>query len=49
MTDDTLAARATTEWVFANNQGQPRRIPNEVVNVFRAGTGETSDENPTEG
>jgi acyl-CoA thioester hydrolase len=34
---DALVARATTEWVFANNQGQPRRIPDEIVRLFRAG------------
>src|SRR5918997_7079945 len=33
---DSLVARAITEWVFANNQGQPRRIPDEVVRLFRA-------------
>ena len=32
-----LVAQATTEWVFASNQGRPRRIPNEVVGQFRAG------------
>ena len=45
--DDALAARATTEWVFANNQGQPRRIPNEIVRVFRAGMSAVTDTNPT--
>src|ERR671910_572745 len=35
--EDTLVAQATTEWVFASNQGRPRRIPNEVVSLFRAG------------
>jgi acyl-CoA thioester hydrolase len=44
--DDALAVRATTEWVFANNDGHPRRIPTEVVKVFRAGVAEGSDENP---
>ena len=34
--DDAVSARATTEWVFANNQGQPRRIPNEVVRMFQS-------------
>ena len=34
---DALVAQATTEWVFANNQGQPRRIPEEIVHIFRAG------------
>jgi YbgC/YbaW family acyl-CoA thioester hydrolase len=34
---DALVAQATTEWVFANNQGQPRRIPGEVVRLIRAG------------
>ena len=41
--DGLLAARATTEWVFASNQGQPRRIPSEIVSVFRAGTREGTD------
>ncbi len=35
--DDALVARATTVWVFANAQGQPRRIPTEVARLFRAG------------
>ena len=46
--DDALAARAMTEWVFASNQGQPRRIPNEVVSVFRAGIREGTDANPAD-
>lgn len=37
-TDAALVARATTEWVFATNQGQPRRIPDEVIRLFRAST-----------
>jgi acyl-CoA thioester hydrolase len=37
LAEDTLVAQATTEWVFASNQGRPRRIPNEVVSLFRAG------------
>jgi acyl-CoA thioester hydrolase len=43
---DALAARATTEWVFASNQGQPRRIPHEVASVFRAETNQGTDANP---
>jgi acyl-CoA thioester hydrolase len=43
--NDALAARATTEWVFANNQGQPRRIPPEVVTLFRTGMAEGNDAN----
>jgi YbgC/YbaW family acyl-CoA thioester hydrolase len=27
--------QAITEWVFATEQGQPRRIPNEVASAFR--------------
>ena len=46
--DDALAARATTEWVFVNDQGQPRRIPNEIGCVFRAGIPERTDADPTE-
>jgi YbgC/YbaW family acyl-CoA thioester hydrolase len=41
--DGLLAARATTEWVFAGNQGQPRRIPSEIVSIFQAGTREGTD------
>jgi len=37
-TDDMLVARAVTEWVFVNNQGQPRRIPGEINQLFRAGS-----------
>lgn len=44
--DDTVSAQATTEWVFANNQGQPRRIPNEVVRLFQAGMTEGTGANP---
>ncbi|MGH2615392.1 MAG: acyl-CoA thioesterase [Thermomicrobiales bacterium] len=29
-----LVVRATTEWVFADQRGQPRRIPGEVVDLF---------------
>jgi acyl-CoA thioester hydrolase len=43
--DDALVARAATEWVFANNQGQPRRIPDEVIRLFRAGITPTTEEN----
>ena len=46
--NDALAARATTEWVFATNQGHPRRIPNEVVSVFRAGPGDGTNANPSD-
>ena len=42
---DLLVAQATTEWVFANNQGQPRRIPNEIVRQFRAGIAHGSEAN----
>ena len=42
---DALVARATTEWVFANDQGQPRRIPDEVGRLFRAGTAQWSEAN----
>jgi len=44
--DDALAVQATTEWVFANNQGQPRRIPTEIVTVFRAGLTDANGANP---
>jgi acyl-CoA thioester hydrolase len=32
----TLVVRATTEWVFADPRGQPRRIPSVVIDLFRA-------------
>jgi acyl-CoA thioester hydrolase len=44
---DALAARAATEWVFANDEGRPRRIPNEIVNVFRAGIRDGTAADPT--
>jgi acyl-CoA thioester hydrolase len=43
--DGALVARATTEWVFANNQGQPRRIPDEVIRLFRAGSAQATELN----
>jgi acyl-CoA thioester hydrolase len=43
--DNALVARATTEWVFANNQGLPRRIPEEVIRLFQTGTAQRSNEN----
>ena len=46
LNDDAVSARATTEWVFTNNRGQPRRIPNEIVWLFQAGVTEGTDENP---
>lgn len=45
--DYGLVVRATTEWVFANDHGQARRIPSEVASVFRAGNAEVSDATPT--
>jgi len=44
--DDALVTRATTEWVFVGTHGQPRRIPDEVVRLFRAGTAARSDADP---
>jgi YbgC/YbaW family acyl-CoA thioester hydrolase len=41
--NDAPAVRATTEWVFANFQGQPRRIPIEVVRLFRSGIDEGTE------
>jgi YbgC/YbaW family acyl-CoA thioester hydrolase len=43
--DNALVARAATEWVFANNRGQPRRIPQEVIRLFHIGTAQGSQEN----
>jgi acyl-CoA thioester hydrolase len=34
--DGATVVRATTEWVFAGASGHPRRIPKEVVTLFRA-------------
>ena len=45
--DDELVARATTEWVFANDQGQPRRIPSEIVRIFGATVDEGTEANPS--
>jgi YbgC/YbaW family acyl-CoA thioester hydrolase len=44
--DDTMAVQGTTEWVFTNNQGHPRRIPTEVVDLFRTGLAEGTGKNP---
>ena len=33
--NSAVAVRATTEWVFAGLSGRPRRIPQEVVDLFR--------------
>jgi YbgC/YbaW family acyl-CoA thioester hydrolase len=44
--DHALAARASTEWVFATSQGEPRRIPNEVARAFQSGMAEGTDANP---
>jgi acyl-CoA thioester hydrolase len=41
--DDLLAVRATTEWVFASETGMPRRIPAEIVALFRADRGVERD------
>jgi acyl-CoA thioester hydrolase len=43
---DLLVAQATTEWVFVNSQGQPRRIPDEIVRLFRAGVEAGSEATP---
>lgn len=34
---EPMVVRATTQWVFANNEGKPRRIPGEVMTLFQAG------------
>ncbi len=34
--DGNIVVRATTEWVFASDSGQPRRIPQEVIALFRS-------------
>jgi YbgC/YbaW family acyl-CoA thioester hydrolase len=34
--DEPLVVRATTEWVFTNNEGKPRRIPGDVTTLFQA-------------
>jgi acyl-CoA thioester hydrolase len=43
--DDALVVRAATEWVFANTLGQPRRIPDEVIRLFRAGIAQATEIN----
>ena len=35
--DGDWIVQAATEWVFASERGQPRRIPSEVVAAFRLG------------
>jgi acyl-CoA thioesterase FadM len=35
--EDAVVARAMTEWVFAGANGQPRRIPQQVVKLFQSG------------
>ena len=45
LADDALVTRATTEWVFANREGQARRIPSEVVRLFGAGVAGGTDVN----
>jgi acyl-CoA thioester hydrolase len=32
---ETLIARAKTEWVFVGMEGQPRRLPGELLTLFR--------------
>jgi len=34
--DEALVVRASTEWVFANSKGRPKRIPDEVTMLFRS-------------
>jgi acyl-CoA thioester hydrolase len=36
--------QAMTEWVFATEQGQPRRIPNEIVSAFRTAPSQRESE-----
>jgi acyl-CoA thioester hydrolase len=43
--ETTLVAQATTEWVFVNTKSQPRRIPDEVIQLFRAGSAQRSEAN----
>jgi acyl-CoA thioester hydrolase len=38
--DGAMVVRAMTEWVFAGESGQPRRIPGEVAALFQSGSGE---------
>jgi acyl-CoA thioester hydrolase len=40
--DETLVLRAVTEWVFASEQGQPRRIPAAIMARFRPGEDDQS-------
>ena len=44
--EDQPVVRAITQWVFANNEGQPRRIPGEIIRMFR---GELTGANGAEG
>ena len=47
LADEALVARAMTEWVFANDRGQPRRIPIEVVRLFGAAAAVRNAANPS--
>lgn len=35
--DTALVARAATEWVFVDDRARPRRIPAEIIALFRSG------------
>jgi acyl-CoA thioester hydrolase len=39
--EELLSVRATTEWVFVDDRGRPRRIPAEIAAMFRAEAGMT--------
>ena len=48
--DGDRIIQATTEWVFAAEQGQPRRIPRDVIEAFHSDEGQrVSDERDAEG
>ena len=43
--DGNRIIQAMTEWVFAAEQGQPRRIPQEVIEAFHSDEGQRGSEN----
>ena len=48
--DGDRIIQATTEWVFAAEQGQPRRIPRDVIGAFYSNEGQRgSDKRDAEG
>ncbi len=43
-----LVVRANTEWVFANEQGRPRKIPDDVIRVFQSDLANVVTDTPSD-